>query len=146
MWFRMCIGAQSTSNYVWKWIELNPLQSTVHKSFNTVDGMVIAYSMGHKKFSFFEIRYRVTVILHSVFVSVPFYNCPCFYCCVSILKVWRKERLKNSKKNSAKNGVKTVQKRVRKISTVQKTFKKQCNNVFTSVPIGQMVFSDYAKS
>ena len=99
-----------------------------------------------KKFPFFETRYRATVILRSVFVSVPFYNCPCFYCCVSILKVWRKERLKNSKKNNAKNSVKTVPKRVRKIITVQRTFKKQCNNVFTSVPIGQMVFSDYAKS
>ena len=54
MWFRMCIGAQSTSNYVWKWIELNPLQSAVHKSFNTVDGMVIAYSMGHKKVPVFR--------------------------------------------------------------------------------------------
>ena len=42
--------------------------------------------------------------------------------------------------------MKTVPKRVRKIITVQRTFKKQCNNVFTSVPIGQMVFSDYAKS
>ena len=65
-----------------------------------------------------------------------------FYCCVSILKVRRKERLKNGKKN----GAKTVQKTVRKIITVQRTFKKQYNNVFTSVPIGQMVFSDYAKS
>ena len=37
-----------------------------------------------KKFPFFETRYRATVILRSVFVSVPFYNCPCFYCCVSI--------------------------------------------------------------
>ena len=54
MWFHMCIGAQSTSNYVWKWIELNPLQSAVHKSFNTVDGMVIAYSMGHKKVPVFR--------------------------------------------------------------------------------------------
>ena len=54
MWFRMCIGAQSTSNYVWKWIELNPLQSAVHKSFNTVDGMFIAYSMGHKKVPVFR--------------------------------------------------------------------------------------------
>ena len=54
VWFRMCIGAQSTSNYVWKWIELNPLQSTVHKSFNTVDGMVIAYSMCHKKIPVFR--------------------------------------------------------------------------------------------
>ena len=98
-----------------------------------------------KKFPFFETRYRATVILRSVFVSVPFYNFPCFYCCVSILKVRRKERLKNGKKNSAKNGVKTVPKRVRKIITVQRTFKKQYNNVFTSVPIGQMVFSDYTK-
>ena len=45
-----------------------------------------------KKFPFFETRYRATVILHSVFVSVPFYNFPCFYCCVSVLKVQRKER------------------------------------------------------
>ena len=35
-----------------------------------------------KKFPFFEARYRATVILRSV--SVPFYNFPCFYCCVSI--------------------------------------------------------------
>ena len=61
-----------------------------------------------KKFPFFETRYRATVILRSVFVSVPFYNFPCFYCCVSILKVWRKERLKNGKKN----GAKTVQRSV----------------------------------
>ena len=103
MRFRMCIGAQSTSNHVWKWIELNPLQSAVHKSFNTVDGMVIAHTVWvTKKFLFFETRYRATVILRSVFVSVPFHNCPCFYCCVSILKVCSKERLKNNKKNSAK--------------------------------------------
>ena len=37
-----------------------------------------------KKFPFFETRYRAMVILRSVFVSVPFYNFPCFYCCVSI--------------------------------------------------------------
>ena len=55
-----------------------------------------------KKFPFFETRYRAMVILRSVFVSVPFYNFPCFYCCVSILKVRRKERLKNGKKNGAK--------------------------------------------
>ena len=61
-----------------------------------------------KKFPFFETRYRATVILRSVFVSVPFYNFPCFYCCVSILKVRRKERLKNGKKN----GAKTVQRSV----------------------------------
>ena len=79
-----------------------------------------------------------------MFVSVPFYNFPCFIA-VSILKVRHKERLKNGKKNGVKNGVKTVQKMVRKIITVQKTFKKQYNNVFTSVPIGQMVFSDYTK-
>ena len=65
-----------------------------------------------KKFPFFETRYHATVILHSVFISVPFYNFPCFYCCVSILKVRRKERLKNGKKNGAKNGVKTVQRKV----------------------------------
>ena len=82
------------------------------------------------------------VILRSVFVSVPFHNFPCFYSCVSILKVLRKELLKNGKKN----GVKTVPKKtVRKIITVQRTFKKQYNNVFMSVPIGQMVFSDYTK-
>ena len=98
-----------------------------------------------KKLPFFETRYRATVILRSVFVSVPFYNLPCFYCCVSILKVRRKQRLKNSKKNGVKNCVKTVQKTVRKIILVQRTFKKQCNNVFTSIPIGQMVFSDYTK-
>ena len=57
-----------------------------------------------KKFPFFETRYRATVILRSVFVSVPFYNFPCFYCCVSILKVRREEWLKNGKKNGAKNG------------------------------------------
>ena len=44
-------------------------------------------------------------------------------------KYGHKERLKNGKKNGAKNGVKTVQKTVRKIITVQRTFKKQCNNV-----------------
>ena len=38
-----------------------------------------------------------------------------------------------------------VQKTVRKIFTVQRTFKKQYNNVFTSVLIRQMVFSDYTK-
>ena len=81
--------------------------------------------MGHKKVPFFETCYRAMVILRFMFVSVPFYNFPCFYCCVSILKVQRKERLKNGKKNSAK----TVQKTVRKIITVQRTFKKQCNNV-----------------
>ena len=139
---------------------LNPLQTTSRSGLSSIHfnlqfikasilwmaWLYIAYSMGHKKFPFFETRYRATVILRSVFVSVPFYNCPSFYCCVSILKVRRKERLKNSKKNNAKNGMKTVPKRVRKIITVQRTFKKQCNNVFTSVPIGQMVFSDYAKS
>ena len=97
--------------------------------------------MGHRKFPFFKTRYRATVILRSVFVSVPFYNFPCFYCCVSISKVRRKERLKNGKKN----GVKTVQKTVRKIFTVQRKFFKKYNNVFTSVPIRQMVFSDYTK-
>ena len=101
--------------------------------------------MGHKKFLFFETRYRATVILHSMFVFVPFYNFLCFYCCVSILKVRRKERLKNGKKNGVKTGVKMV----RKIFTVQRTFKKQCINcckrVSTSVPIGKMVFSDYTK-
>ena len=61
-----------------------------------------------KKFTFFETLYRATVILRSVFISVPFYNYPCFYCCVSILKVRRKERLKNGKKN----GAKTVQRSV----------------------------------
>ena len=55
-----------------------------------------------KKFPFFETRYRAPVILHSVFVSIPFDNFPCFYCWVSILKVRRKERLKNGKKNGAK--------------------------------------------
>ena len=90
------------------------------------------------------------VILHSMFVSVPSYNFPCFYCCGSISKVWRKERLKKGKKNGAKNGVKTVQKMVRKIITVQRTFKNSaitlsCKRVSTSVPIGQMVFSDYIK-
>ena len=65
-----------------------------------------------KTFPFFETRYRATVILRSVFISVPFYNFPCFYCCVSILKVWCKERLKNGKKNGAKNGVKTATQRV----------------------------------
>ena len=30
------------------------------------------YSMGHKKFPFFETRYRATVILRSVFISIPF--------------------------------------------------------------------------
>ena len=65
--------------------------------------------MGHKKFPFFETRYHATVILHSVFISVPFYNFLCFYCCVSIFKVRRKEQLKNGKKNGAKNGVKMVQ-------------------------------------
>ena len=65
-----------------------------------------------KKFPFFETCYRATVILRSVFVSVPFYNFPCFYCCVSILKVRCKEWLKSGKKNGAKNGVKTVQKTV----------------------------------
>ena len=41
------------------------------------------------------------------------------------------ERLKDGKKSGAKklNGVKTVQKTVRKIITVQRTFKIQCNNV-----------------
>ena len=57
-----------------------------------------------KSSPFFETRYRATVILRSVFISVPFDNFPCFYCCVSILKVRRKERLKN--------GVKTVQRNV----------------------------------
>ena len=103
---------------------------------------------GSQKVLVFETRYRATVFLRSVFISVPFYNFPCFYCCVSILKVRRKERLKNSKKNGMKNGVKTVQKTDRKIITIRiykEHFKKQYNNVFTSVPIGQMVFNDYTK-
>ena len=74
-----------------------------------------------KKFPFFQTRYRAKVILHSVFVSVLFYNFPCFYCCVSILKERCKERLKN--------GVKISVKTVRKIITAQRTFKKQCSNV-----------------
>ena len=74
-----------------------------------------------KKFPCFVTRYRATVILRSVFIPVPFYNFLCFYCCFSVLKVWRKERLKNGKKNGAKT--------IRKIITVQRTFKKQCNNV-----------------
>ena len=41
--------------------------------------------------------------------------------------------------------MKTFLKTVRKIITVQRTLKKKYNNVFTSVPIGQMVFSDYTK-
>ena len=45
-----------------------------------------------KKFPLFETRYCAMVILRSVFVSVPFYNFQCFYCCVSILKVRSKER------------------------------------------------------
>ena len=61
-----------------------------------------------KKFPFFETRYRATVILRSVFVSVPFYNFPCFYCCVSIFKVRREERLKNGKKNGAKTATQRV--------------------------------------
>ena len=81
---------------------------------------MVTYGMGHKKFPFFKTRYRATVILRSVFVSVLFYNFPCFYCCVSILKLRRKERLKNGKKNSAKN---VTKKTVRKIITVQRTFK-----------------------
>ena len=72
-------------------------------------------------FPFFQTRYSATLILRSVFVSVPFYNFPCFYCWVSIFKLRCKERLKNG----AKNGVETV----RKIVMVQRTFKKQCNNV-----------------
>ena len=66
------------------------------------------YGMGHKKFPFFETRYRATVILRSVFVSVPFYKFPCFYCCVNILKVRREERLKNGKKNGAKTATQRV--------------------------------------
>ena len=84
MRFRMCIGAQSTSNYVWKWIELNPLQSAVHKSFNTVDGMVIAYSMGHKKVSVFRNtlpcngNFAFRVRFHSV-LQLPVFLLLCQY-------------------------------------------------------------------
>ena len=53
-------------------------------------GVKVRY--GSQKVPIFETRYRATVILRSVFVSVPFYNFPCFYCGVSILKVRRKER------------------------------------------------------
>ena len=59
---------------------------------------------------FFETCYRATVILRSVFVSVLFYNFRWFYCCVSILKVRRKEQLKTGIKNGAKNGVKRYKK------------------------------------
>ena len=67
------------------------------------------YSMGHKKVPVF----RNTLPCNGNFAfrvrfPVPFYNFPCFYCCVSILKVRRKERLKNGKKN----GAKTVQRSV----------------------------------
>ena len=58
--------------------------------------------MGHQKVPIFRNALPCTVILRYVFISVPFYNFPCFYCCVSILKVRRKERLKNGKKNGAK--------------------------------------------
>ena len=76
-------------------------------------GQFLYIRYGSQKSSlFFETRYRATVILRSVFVSVPFYNFPCFYCCVSILKVQREERLKNGKKNGAKNGAKTATQRV----------------------------------
>ena len=100
--------------------EVKPLIGHFHTSSKQCSRLQ-DYSMVTKKFPFFEIRYRAMVILLSVFISVPFYNFPCFYCCVSILKVRRKERLKN--------GAKTVQKTVRKRITVQRTFKKQCNNV-----------------
>ena len=85
--------------------------------------------MGHKKVPVFRntLQCNGNFTFRVRFRSVLQF--PWFYCCVSILKVRRKERLKNGKKNSAKNGVKTVQKMVRKIITVQRTFKKQCNNV-----------------
>ena len=108
--------------------------------------MVIAYSMGHQKVPVFRNtlpyngNFAFRVRCHSV-LQLPVFLLLCQH-----FKTRRKERLKNSKKNNAKNGVKTVPKRVKKIITVQRTFKKQCNNVFTSVPIGQMVFNDYAKS
>ena len=71
--------------------------------------LVSMYSMGHKKVPVF----RNTLPCNGNFAfrvrfPVPFYNFPCFYCCVSILKVRRKERLKNGKKN----GAKTVQRSV----------------------------------
>ena len=71
-----------------------------------------------KKFPFFLNTLPYNGKFAFVFVSVAFYNLPCFYCCVSILKARREERLKNGKKN----GGKTVQKTVRKIITVQGTF------------------------
>ena len=78
-------------------------------SRNTIQSTVLHSTVWvTKKFPFFETRYRATVILRSVFVSVPFYNFPCFYCCVSILKVQREERLKNGKKNGAKKATQRV--------------------------------------
>ena len=112
--------------------------------------------MGHKKVPVFRntLPCNGNFAFRVHFCSVLQF--PCFYCCVSILKIrascstphsiphylpGRKEWLKNGKKNGVKNGTKTT----RKIITVQRTFKKQYNNVFTSVPIGQRVFSDYTK-
>ena len=51
------------------------------------------------------------------------------FCIFIAVSAFLKYGVKNGKKNGAKNGVKTVQKTVIKIITVQRTFKKQCNNV-----------------
>ena len=65
------------------------------------------YGTGHKKVPVFLNTLPCNGKFAFVFVSVAFYNLPCFYCCVSILKARREERLKNGKKN----GGKTVQKK-----------------------------------
>ena len=70
------------------------------------------YGMSHKKIPVF----RNTLPCNGNFAfRVHFRSVlqfPCFYCCVSILKVRRRERLKNGKKNAAKKSVKTVQRSV----------------------------------
>ena len=50
------------------------------------------YGMGHKKVPVFRNTLTCNGKFAFVFASVPFYNFPCFYCCVSILKAQCKER------------------------------------------------------
>ena len=87
--------------------------------------MYSKYGMGHKKVPVFpntlpcngnfafRVRFR-SVFQFSVFLLL----CQRF-----------KSTPQRMVKEPLKNGVKTVQKTVRKIITLQRTFKKQCNNV-----------------
>ena len=110
VWYMVPYSYTCTEEYgTWSPIPIPVQRSMVHGPLFLYLYRGVWYSMGHKKVPVF----RNTLPCNGNFAfrvrfPVPFYNFPCFYCCVSILKVRRKERLKNGKKN----GAKTVQRSV----------------------------------